>query len=100
MRKLESLEAWKIAQTLWGPRAAISIPANLAEGYGLGTTAQLVRFIRISLGSTYELICHIELARDVGLIKNYKVAQIMENLNLMVRLLVGWLKKLHAKPTD
>ena len=43
-------------------RAAASVLANIAEGYGLGTKAQLIRCLRISLGSAYELKCHVDLA--------------------------------------
>src|SRR2546422_7737778 len=36
-------------------RAAPSIPANIAEGYGLATRPQFVRCLRIALGSANEL---------------------------------------------
>ena len=88
MRKLESLEAWTCGRavsraayrlTLDAPlsrhfglsdqirRAAASIPANIAEGYALGTTPQFIRALRIALGSATELATHLELAGDLGL---------------------------------
>ena len=36
-------------------RAAVSIPSNIAEGCGRGTDPQLINFLRISIGSAYEL---------------------------------------------
>jgi four helix bundle protein len=48
-------------------RAAASIPANLAEGCGRDSDAEIARFARISLGSANELEYHILLARDLGL---------------------------------
>jgi four helix bundle protein len=36
-------------------RAAVSIPSNIAEGFGRGTNPQIVNFLRISQGSSYEL---------------------------------------------
>ncbi len=80
MYKLRSLEVWKASYalalsayraTMQGPlrrhftlshqirRAGSSIPANLAEGYGLSTGLQLIRCTRMSLGSAYELPVHV-----------------------------------------
>ncbi|MEO6214196.1 MAG: four helix bundle protein [Vicinamibacterales bacterium] len=49
-------------------RAAISIPANLAEGAGRTGDREFRRFVRIALGSVNELEYHVLLARDLGLI--------------------------------
>ena len=43
-------------------RSAVSIPANIAEGYGRGTKPLLAQFVRISIGSTYELRTELEIA--------------------------------------
>src|SRR6266567_7086505 len=43
-------------------RAAISIPANLAEGKGRGTSAEVARFSQIALGSVYELDTLLQIA--------------------------------------
>lgn len=48
-------------------RAAASIPANLAEGCGRDSDAEIARFARISLGSANELEYHVLLAHDLGL---------------------------------
>ena len=47
-------------------RAAASVPANIAEGCGRNSDAELARFCRISLGSANELSYHLLLARDLG----------------------------------
>ncbi len=47
-------------------RAAVSIPANLAEGCGRDTDPEIVRYARIALGSASELEYYLQLSRDLG----------------------------------
>ena len=49
--------------TLQMKKSAVSIPANIAEGCGRGTDAQLVHFLDISLGSACELETHVVIAQ-------------------------------------
>ena len=118
VKQLASLEAWKCSNelarsayrlTLRRPlsrhfgladqirRAAVSIPANLVEGYALGTTIQFVRCLRIALGSAAEVHCHLEIARDLGLVSNGGPESELKLAERVVRLLVGLLRKLGAR---
>ena|SRR5687768_11096162 len=51
-------------------RAAMSIPANIAEGYGRRTEANRRQFYGISRGSVEELRYYLILARDLGYLKD------------------------------
>lgn len=46
--------------------AALSVPANVAEGQGRASRNEFDRFIRISLGSLAELETYVDIARDLG----------------------------------
>lgn len=47
-------------------RAAVSVPANLAEGAARPGTRELLRFVAIASASLSELDTHIEIARRLG----------------------------------
>ena len=50
-------------------RASAAISANVAEGCGRGSNADLARFLQIAFGSASELEDHLLLARDLLLIQ-------------------------------
>jgi len=67
---------------------AISIPANIAEGYGRETRGDYVRFLRVSQGSLKELETHLLLAERVSLVPSVQIAPVLalaDDLGRMLR---------------
>lgn len=46
-------------------RCSVSIPSNIAEGFGRGSDKELTRFLRISLGSSSELDTQLILSKEL-----------------------------------
>lgn len=46
--------------------AAVSVPANIAEGVGRGTSREAAHFARVALGSLYELDTLLQIAHELG----------------------------------
>ena len=78
-------------------RASLSIPANIAEGYSLGTTAQFVRCLKLSLGSSTELATHLELLRRLDLIPGDDVKKCQLLCNEVISMLIGLIRALSRR---
>jgi four helix bundle protein len=61
-------------------RAAVSIPSNIAEGFGRGTNPQIVNFLGISQGSSYELETQLIVSRNLAYI-TAEEAEVQKMLN-------------------
>ena len=59
-------------------KAATSIPANIAEGYG-GSSAEFKRFLRIASGSCNEVRVYLEMAKDLGYLEEIKSRELSLN---------------------
>jgi four helix bundle protein len=70
-------------------RAASSIPANIAEGCGRSTNADLARFLHIALGSASELDYSLLLARDLKFLKPSIHEALHANVQEVKRMLGG-----------
>jgi len=58
-RQLPDVERYGLAAQL--RRAAVSIPANIAEGFGRSSRGDYLRHLSIALGSLRELQTHLEI---------------------------------------
>ncbi|MDH5507839.1 MAG: four helix bundle protein [Anaerolineae bacterium] len=57
-------------------RAAVSVPANIAEGYAYQREKQFARFLRIAQGSLAEVEYYLFLAKDLAYISEETYAKV------------------------
>ena len=72
-------------------RAAVSIPANIAEGYIRKGEKDKLRFCNISQGFLEEYRYYIILANDLSYIQNYEIDKLLEEISKM---LVAYMSKI------
>ena len=79
-------------------RAASSIPANIAEGYGRGGDMELARFLTIAIGSANELDYHLLLARDLDYLQTSDFDRLAAEAQGVARMLSSFITRLR-QPT-
>lgn len=63
-------------------KSVVSVPSNIAEGYGRNTTNDLVHFLYISRGSIFELDTQLELCRLLGYLETEDLKPVEEQLEI------------------
>ena len=70
-------------------RAVVSIPSNIAEGMGRVSLKEQIHFIEIAFGSLYEVMCQVEIAKDLGYITDLKFVEIERSVTSIAKMLSG-----------
>ncbi len=78
-------------------RSVVSIPSNIAEGYGRKTTLDYIRMLYISYGSVCELETQILLAGDLGFIDKGELDTAKKDIAEIERMLKALIKSLENK---
>ena len=77
-------------------RAAVSIPANIAEGCGKDSDAELKRYFLIAMGSSSELEYLLLLAYDLGYLQDTTYQSMQNDLVEIRKMLNSFIQKLKA----
>jgi four helix bundle protein len=75
-------------------RAAVSVPANIAEGFGRFYYQETIRFCYIARGSLMELSSHIDLAAEENFISDEVKLAIDNGMQDVLRLIHGYINYL------
>ncbi len=78
-------------------RAAVSVPANIAEGYSTGLDGLLLRHLRLARGSVGEIETQLELAVRLRLLRSADISEVVDQLSRTGKLLNGLIRAVRAK---
>ena len=78
-------------------RAAVSVPANIAEGRAQFTLRGYLRHLGIARGSLAELETHLLLTSMLGLLDAAEVARLMERTGRLGRMLNTMIRRLRTR---
>ncbi|MCG6138927.1 MAG: four helix bundle protein [Nostoc sp. LLA-1] len=78
-------------------RASVSIPANIAEGYGRKTRGEYIQFLYIAQGSLKELETHLLISRRVELAVAEVINPVINKCELVGKILLGLIRSLESR---
>ena len=78
-------------------RAAVSVPANIAEGQARQHTKEFLHHLSIANGSLAELETHIQIAERLGYIKGRAIQETSLQSDQVARMITGLRKSLKAR---
>ena len=79
-------------------KSALSIPSNIAEGYGRKTRADYIRILYIAYGSACELDTQISLSGDLNYLQMTEIENIKEEISEVGIMLRALIRALEKKP--
>lgn len=94
-RGFPKFEQYGLTQQL--QRAAVSIPSNIAEGEGRGTTKEWTHHLAITRGSLYEVETQLLLAKNLNYLTSEQLDPILSKTDELSRMLRGLQKTLNRR---
>ncbi len=90
--KLPSGEQWSLVSQMRRP--AVSIPSNIAEGYGRQATGEYRHHLSIARGSLLELETQILLCRSLNYLETTEADPLLTEIDELSRMLASLVSKL------
>lgn len=78
-------------------RSAVSVPSNVAEGYGRHSTQDYIRFLRIGISSLFELQTQLDISHNLHYLDDNRYYKLYEKSREIERMLSSLINKLASK---
>jgi len=76
-------------------RASVSIPSNIAEGFGRNSDKDFIQFLRISLGSLFEIQTQLEISKNLGFITIEEYNSLLNDSVEIEKMLKAFIKSIN-----
>ena len=83
--------------TLQMRKCAVSIPSNIAEGYGRNSTHDYLRFLKVSMGSLYEIETQLYIAYNLSYLNIESFKKLDDQCKEIERMSGSLIKKIQLK---
>src|ERR1700694_1493639 len=80
-------------------RAAVSVPANIAEGQGRNHTKEFINHLSIAYGSLMEVETHLQIAARLRYVEDSSLRDLLLQSNEIGRMLNGLMQSLNRRLT-
>ena len=78
-------------------RAATSVPANIAEGWGRGSTKEYIQFLLIARGSLMELETHMIITQKLRYLSQEQLGAVQKEVEEIGKMLNGLIQSLRGR---
>jgi len=98
VKKLPKEETYALSDQM--RRAAISIPSNIAEGFGRNSKKEYLQFLYIANGSVSELETQLMLCVRINYLKESEIQSILTLLSEIGKIIMTITKKLNSDTSN
>lgn len=81
-------------------RSAVSIPANISEGWGRKSTKSYIQFLNIAVGSLYEIQTHMLISKELNYITDEECLEFEKLADEESRMMYSLINTLEKKIYD
>jgi len=81
-------------------RAAVSVPSNIAEGFGRNSKKDFKRFSQIAISSLFEIQTQLEIAKNLKFISDKDFINLFDLTREIEAMLASLIRKLKTEVSD
>ncbi|MCK9225786.1 MAG: four helix bundle protein [Candidatus Muirbacterium halophilum] len=78
-------------------RSSVSIPSNIAEGWGRVSIKDFIRFLNIAKGSLCELETQLIISKNIGLISETQLSEFLKETEIISKMIYNMIKSLKSR---